>query len=133
MTIADPEQLLDPPYSAHRGWTRLVAEAADHIWPWSPGLIHHNPLGFGLAVGILAVLVLAWVATLAGLLESRTMALLWALWSLVETEIRLRHKPYVKDGVWWGLTYRQAGRLDLLSYVGLKNILSALCMLAVMP
>ena len=37
--------------------------------------------------------------------------------------IRLQAKRYVKDGPWWGRRYRVAGVMDMLSYVGFKNLL----------
>ena len=129
MTIADPEQLREPPYGARRGLARLGAELLDHLWPWDFAPQQDAPR-FALAALLIGMLVIAWSMTFQGLVGSRTMALGWTPWSLVESGIRLHTKPYVKDGPWWGLTYRTAGWVDMLSYVGLKNILIANAMLA---
>jgi len=32
-------------------------------------------------------------------------------------------RRYVKDGPWWRANYRVAGWMDMLSYVGFKNLL----------
>ena len=37
--------------------------------------------------------------------------------------IRLSGKRYVKDGPWWRGRYRRATVMDMLSYVGFKNLL----------
>ena len=37
--------------------------------------------------------------------------------------IRLSGKRYVKDGPWWRGQYRVASVMDMLSYVGFKNLL----------
>ena len=37
--------------------------------------------------------------------------------------IRLSGKRYVKEGPWWQGRYRVAGVMDMLSYVGFKNLL----------
>jgi NosR/NirI family nitrous oxide reductase transcriptional regulator len=47
----------------------------------------------------------------------------WFGWSLYEVLIRWQGKRHVKDGPWWGSTYRVATPIDLLSYVGFKNLL----------
>ncbi len=47
----------------------------------------------------------------------------WLGWSVFEVLIRLQGKRYVKDGVWWGKVYRRANVMDMLSYVGFKNLL----------
>ena len=39
-----------------------------------------------------------------------------------EVLIRLSGKRYVKDGPWWRDQYRVAGVMDMLSYVGFKNL-----------
>jgi NosR/NirI family nitrous oxide reductase transcriptional regulator len=47
----------------------------------------------------------------------------WFGWSVYEVLIRLSGKRYVKDGPWWQDHYRVAGVMDMLSYVGFKNLL----------
>jgi NosR/NirI family nitrous oxide reductase transcriptional regulator len=37
--------------------------------------------------------------------------------------IRMNGKRYVKDGPWWQACYREANWMDMLSYVGFKNLL----------
>ena len=47
----------------------------------------------------------------------------WFGWSVYEVLIRLSGRRYVKDGVWWRGNYRAASVMDMLSYVGFKNLL----------
>ena len=44
-------------------------------------------------------------------------------WSVFEVLVRWHGKRYVKDGPWWRSVYRQASVLDMVSYVGAKNLL----------
>ena len=44
-------------------------------------------------------------------------------WSVYEVLIRLSGRRYVKDGPWWQANYRYASLMDMLSYVGFKNLL----------
>jgi NosR/NirI family nitrous oxide reductase transcriptional regulator len=37
--------------------------------------------------------------------------------------VRLSGRRYVKDGVWWRGNYRTASVMDMMSYVGFKNLL----------
>ena len=47
----------------------------------------------------------------------------WFGWSVYEVLIRMHGRRYVKEGPWWGHRYREAGWMDMLSYVGFKNLL----------
>ena len=47
----------------------------------------------------------------------------WFAWSVFEVLVRLDAKRYVKDGPWWQRHYRVANVMDMLSYVGFKNLL----------
>ncbi|HEX4940224.1 MAG TPA: transcription regulator, partial [Candidatus Kapabacteria bacterium] len=47
---------------------------------------------------------------------------LWTAWCLFEVLERLGSKPYVKEGPWWQRNYRKASAMDLVSYVGFKNL-----------
>lgn len=101
----------------------LCAEAWDHLWPWrrSVAAPHLGLRAAGIALALAATIV--WV--LAALGEVRAGAVIgwWFGWSVYEVLVRLRAKPYVKDGPWWGRRYRAATVMDMLSYVGFKNLL----------
>ena len=47
----------------------------------------------------------------------------WFGWSVFEVLVRFKSKLYVKDGPWWGSVWRQATVMDMISYVGFKNLL----------
>ncbi|KVW90225.1 transcription regulator, partial [Thiobacillus denitrificans] len=75
--------------------------------------------GFSLAVAASV----AWVMTAMGTLSSGAIIGWWFGWSVYEVLIRLSGKRYVKDGPWWQDHYRRASVMDMLSYVGFKNLL----------
>lgn len=99
----------------------VCAEAWDHLWPWRRGGGRGSLRLVGFALALAATL--AWVLALAGQLRAGAVIGWWFGWSVLEVLIRLRDKRYVKDGPWWGRRYRVANTMDMLSYVGFKNLL----------
>jgi NosR/NirI family nitrous oxide reductase transcriptional regulator len=75
--------------------------------------------GFSLAVAASV----AWVMAAMGTLSSGAIIGWWFGWSVYEVVIRLSGKRYVKDGPWWRDRFRVAGVMDMMSYVGFKNLL----------
>jgi NosR/NirI family nitrous oxide reductase transcriptional regulator len=61
--------------------------------------------------------------TAMGTLSSGAIIGWWFGWSVYEVLIRLSGRRYVKDGPWWRDNYRVAGIMDMMSYVGFKNLL----------
>lgn len=123
----DPRMPTPPMLPAHkdgaRGLRWLWLEVRDHLWPWSSeGWRSQRALqvaGFSLAVAA----TVAWVMTAMGTLSSAAIIGWWFGWSVYEVLIRLSGKRYVKDGLWWRDRYREAGVMDMVSYVGFKNLL----------
>ncbi|NOV27243.1 4Fe-4S binding protein [Cupriavidus necator] len=123
---ADPRMPTDrvtPPYAATAGAARWGAELWDHLWPWSgPGWRSAAALQLaGVAVALAATV--AWALAASGHLRAGAVIGWWLGWSLYEVVIRLSAKRYVKDGPWWRGRHRRATVMDMLSYVGFKNLL----------
>lgn len=122
----DPRMPTDPvmpSYAATAGAARWLAELWDHVWPWSgPGWRSAAALQLaGVAVALAATV--AWVLAASGQLRAGAVIGWWLGWSLYEVLIRLSAKRYVKDGPWWRGRHRRATVMDMLSYVGFKNLL----------
>lgn len=125
--MVDPKLMTDPiqpPYASNRNpLVVLAAEVWDHLWPWSHrGFRRHRALqaaGFALAVAASIV----WILAALGRLEAGAIIGWWFGWSVFEVMIRLGSKPYVKEGPWWGRCYRRASLMDMVCYVGFKNLL----------
>ena len=123
----DPRMPTDPALPPHkvgvRGLQWLWLELRDHLWPWSSEGWHSQRAlqvaGFSLAVAVSV----AWVMTAMGTLSSGAIIGWWFGWSVYEVLIRLSGRRYVKDGPWWRDHYRVAGVMDMVSYVGFKNLL----------
>jgi NosR/NirI family nitrous oxide reductase transcriptional regulator len=123
----DPRMPTDPvarPYKVQAsGLKSLWLELVDHLWTWSAeGWASQRALqvaGFSLALAVTLALALA--AT--GRLSSSAIIGWWIGWSVYEVLIRLSGRRYVKDGPWWQGHYRYASIMDMLSYVGFKNLL----------
>jgi NosR/NirI family nitrous oxide reductase transcriptional regulator len=115
---------VEPPGLADaRGLRRLWLEAREHAWPWSArGWRDARALqaaGLALAAAVTA----AWVLAAEGRLSAVAIIAWWFGWSVYEVAIRLHGRRWVKDGPWWGRQWRHATVMDMLSYVGFKNLL----------
>ena len=124
--MVDPRSMTEPvhpPYAAGSAPARLAAEVWDHLWPWSrSGFQRQRALqaaGLALAVAVS----LAWVLAALGRLAPAAIIGWWFGWSVFEIVVRLGSKPYVKEGPWWGKRYRRASVMDMICYVGFKNLL----------
>ncbi len=123
-----PSDAVEPPYADQRGRLRwLLAEAWDHLWPWSragfrqPLALQRAIQAAGLALALAVSLV--WLLAAAGRVGPLTIIGAWAGWCLFEVLVRSGAKPYVKEGPWWQRRYRAAQPMDLISYVCFKNLL----------
>lgn len=123
----DPRMPTPPVLPAHKNGARglqwLWLEVRDHLWPWSKdGWRSQRALQIaGISLAIAATV--AWVMTAMGTLSSGAIIGWWFGWSVYEVLIRLSGKRYVKDGLWWRDHYRVAGVMDMVSYVGFKNLM----------
>ena len=123
----DPRMPTAPMLPAHKNGARglqwLWLELRDHLWPWSvDGWRSQRALQIaGLSLAVAATV--AWLMTAMGTLSSGAIIGWWFGWSVYEVLIRLSGKRYVKDGLWWRDQYRVAGVMDMVSYVGFKNLM----------
>lgn len=118
-----PTDPVQPPY-AGKGFAGIaLAELWDHLWPWSrQGFEKQKTLqAGGLALALAATIM--WIFAAMGRLEAGTIVGWWFGWSVFEVLVRQTSKPYVKEGPWWGRQYRRATLMDMLCYVGFKNLL----------
>ena len=123
----DPRMPTDPVMPLYwanaKGLRWLWLELREHLWPWSrDGWASQRALqvaGFSLALAASV----AWVMAAMGNLSSGAIIAWWFGWSVYEVLIRLSGRRYVKDGPWWKQNYRFASVMDMMSYVGFKNLL----------
>jgi len=119
-----PTPAVTPPYAAGRGvaaW--LIGELRDHLIPWSrEGWNSHRALQAA-GIALAAAATVAWVLAADGRVSQVAVIGWWFGWSVYEVLIRLQGKRHVKDGPWWRRTWREANVMDMLSYVGFKNLL----------
>jgi len=109
----------------------LLAEAIEHLWPWQRGRFSVGRSALALLAGGAVLALFALMLGSSGHLATGIAIGAWAGWCLFEIIERKGSKPYVKDGPWWQRHYRVATNMDLVSYVGFKNlVLGALLFLA---
>jgi NosR/NirI family nitrous oxide reductase transcriptional regulator len=116
-----------PPYpdgaGGTGGWRWLVYELRDHLWPWSrEGWASQRALQIA-GIALAAAASLIWIFAAMGDLSPAVVIGCWFGWSVYETLIRMSGRRYVKDGPWWQTHYREAGWMDMVSYVAFKNLL----------
>ena len=124
--MVDPRILteaVEPPYASSSAASRLLAEVWDHLWPWSRNGFQRQRMiqAAGLALAVAASV--AWIPAAMGSMTPGAIIGWWFGWSVFEVLVRLGSKPYVKDGPWWGNRYRRANLMDMVCYVGFKNLL----------
>ena len=105
------------------GLRRLLAEAVDHAWPFSRQGWHASHAMAALGAAAAAAATLIWLLAAGGSASPMLVIGAWMGWSVFEVLTRLKGKRYVKDGPWWGSVYRQASVMDMVCYVGFKNLL----------
>ena len=124
--MIDPRSMTEPvtpPYAGGGALAHIGAEIWDHLWPWSrSGFQRQRAIqAAGLALALAATV--AWVLAAMGDLTPAAIIGWWFGWSVFEIVVRLGSKPYVKEGPWWGQRYRRASVMDMICYVGFKNLL----------
>ncbi len=106
-----------------RGLSWLAHEVEDHLLPWSRSGFRHGQLLQLLSLVLALAVTVLWAMAANGQVRGHIVIAWWLVWSLMEVVVRLACKPYVKEGVWWGRHYRRAGAMDMICYVGFKNLL----------
>lgn len=106
-----------------KGFAWLAREIEDHLLPWSRSGFRHARLLQGASLLLALAVTLVWGLAANGQVRGNIVIVWWLAWSLMEVCVRVRTKPYVKEGPWWGRVYRRAGVMDMICYVGFKNLL----------
>ena len=118
-----PSTRVHPRVETLTGPRRLWGEILDHLWPFTRESWKANHLLVAVAAALGVGTTLVWILAAQGSASPINVIGAWFGWSVLEVLVRLQGKRYVKDGVWWGKTYRQANIMDMLAYVGFKNLL----------
>jgi hypothetical protein len=125
--MVDPRMMTDPvepPYAkSGNPLVVLAAEVWDHLWPWSLHGFRRQLAIQAAGLALAAAATIMWILAAMGRLDAGAIIGWWFGWSVFEVIIRLGSKPYVKEGPWWGRSYRRANLMDMVCYVGFKNLL----------
>lgn len=100
-------------------------EFFDHLFPWSRKVLAQPRLLQATSLALALLVTWAWVLGAVGQIGPGIVLGWWLAWSAYEMVVRMRCKPYVKDGPWWGRNLRPASWADMASYVAFKNLLIA--------
>ena len=117
------EPVAPPHLARERSLAWLWAEVCHHLLPWrantwrTAGALQIASIGLALAVS------LAWVLAWQSRLSAAAVVGWWIGWSVYEVLLRRQGMSFIKDGPWWKAQYRQASWLDMVAYVGFKNLL----------
>jgi NosR/NirI family nitrous oxide reductase transcriptional regulator len=113
-----------PPDDKRLDWLHwLWAEVKYHLFPWGPGFLIQKPAMVAASIGLAVAVTVAWVLAATGRVAPVVVIAWWTGWSVYEFICRMRCKPWVKEGPWWGRQYRRANIPDMIAYVATKNLL----------
>ena len=107
-------------------------EIFDHAFPWSRKVFQQPVLLQASTFALMVLISWIWVLGAAGQLGPGIVLGWWLAWSVYELVVRMRCKPYVKDGPWWGRNLRPASWADMAAYVSFKNLLIAAALFLIM-
>jgi len=107
-------------------------EFFDHTFPWSRKVLEQPRLLQATSLALMVLVTWVWVLGAAGSIGPGIVLGWWLAWSVYELVVRMRCKPYVKDGPWWGRNLVPASWADMASYVAFKNLLIAVVLFMIM-
>ncbi len=113
-------ETIRPPLPVAR-WFR--DEFLFHLLPWSGDFRRQIFAIQAVAAFLVVIVTTAWMLMATGRIGPVIMIAWWAGWSVYEVLTRMRFKPVIKQGPWWGSDYRPAKLADMISYVATKNLL----------
>ena len=125
--VRDPRAATEPVTPPHLArpfslaW--LVAETRHHLSPWSADGWRDARAVQIAGIGLAVAATLAWVFAWESRLSAAALIGWWVGWSVYEVLMRMKGMSFVKDGPWWRAHYRRASWLDMVAYVGFKNLL----------
>jgi len=110
----------------------IASEFFDHLFPWSRKITSQPLLLQAISIALALLVTWVWVLGAAGKIGPGIVLGWWLAWSAYELVVRMRCKPTVKDGPWWGRNLRPASWADMAAYVSFKNLLIAAALFLLM-
>ena len=121
------------PATARQSLPAFIAqEFFDHLFPWSRSVLEQPRLLQATSLALTVLVTWVWLLGAAGSIGPGIVLGWWLAWSVYELVVRMRCKPVVKDGPWWGRNLVPASWADMASYVAFKNLLIAVVLFMIM-
>ncbi len=118
-----------PPDEKAMTWSQRVwSETKYHLFPWGPGFLSQKPAMAAASIGLAIAVTVAWLLAATGRVAPAMVIAWWTGWSVYEGLCRMRCKPWIKEGPWWGNKYQKATVPDMIAYVTTKNLLIGACL-----
>ena len=110
-----------PDKSEPESFDLIWDEARDHVFPW--GRKFAQRARAAQAASIAFAVTVVWVLGILGHLRPLVVIGWWTAWSVFELVVRLKCKPWVRQGPLLRRMRRPATNVQMASYVLTKNIL----------
>jgi NosR/NirI family nitrous oxide reductase transcriptional regulator len=118
----------NPRNGLHALWLEII----EHLSPWQRSAFKWQRSLLALVLALTLAAVLAAIFNAGGHPDTGIAIGLWTGWCLFEVLERLHAKRYIKEGPWWQRHYRIANVMDMIAYVGFKNLIAGAVLFLIM-
>jgi len=98
-------------------------EVRDHIFPWGRRFAQRARAAQAVSIAFAFTVTVVWVLGILGHLRPEVVVGWWTAWSVFELVVRVKCKPWSRQGPILGRIRRPATGLQLAFYVLTKNVL----------
>jgi NosR/NirI family nitrous oxide reductase transcriptional regulator len=112
-----------PATSEPESFDLIWDEARDHVLPWGRKFSQRARAAQAASIAFAFAVTVVWVLGILGHLRPLVVIGWWAAWSVFELVVRLKCKPWVRQGPLLSRMRRPATSVQMAFYVLTKNVL----------
>ena len=112
-----------PDKSEPESFDLIWDEARDHVFPWGRKFAQRARAAQAASIAFAFAVTVVWVLGILGHLRPLVVIGWWTAWSVFELVVRLKCKPWVRQGPLLSRMRRPATSVQMAFYVLTKNVL----------